>query len=55
MIGEDDAAAGKLNYASPLAGGLPGAKAGDKVVLPRSAGNLKLEIISVRYPAKDPV
>ena len=52
IVGEDesDPEAGKLNWASPLAGVLLGARPGDKVVLPRSAGDLKLEIISVRYP-----
>lgn len=52
IVGEDEAdtASGKLNWASPLAGVLLGAKSGDKVTLPRSAGDLRLEIISVRYP-----
>lgn len=52
IVGEDEADvnAGRLNWATPLAGVLLGAKPGDKVVLPRSAGDLKLEIISVRYP-----
>ncbi len=52
IVGEDeaDAASGKLNCASPLAGALLGAKSGDKVVLPRSAGALRLEIVSVSYP-----
>ena len=55
IVGEDeaDAASGKLNWASPLAGALLGAKPGDKVTLPRSDGELKLEIISVRYPKRD--
>lgn len=51
IVGEDeaDAASGRLNWASPLAGVLLGAKSGDRVILPGSAGGL-LEIISVRYP-----
>jgi transcription elongation GreA/GreB family factor len=55
IVGEDeaDAEAGRLNWASPLAGVLLGARPGDKVVLPRHVGGLKLEIVSVRYPAKD--
>jgi len=52
IVGEDEADAdtGRLNWASPLAGVLLGTKAGDKVVLPRRTGDLRLEIISVRYP-----
>ena len=55
IVGEDeaDAASGKINWASPLAGSLLGAKAGDKVSLPRSGGELKLEIVSVRYPLRE--
>lgn len=51
IVGEDeaDAAAGKLNWASPLAAALLGRKAGDRVTLERRGGNLGLEIISVRY------
>lgn len=52
IVGEDeaDAAAGKLNWGSPLAGALLGASAGAKVMLPRKTGAIQLEIISVRYP-----
>lgn len=55
IVGEDeaDAASGRLNWASPLARVLLGAKAGDKVSMPRSGGDLRLEIISVRYPKSD--
>ena len=51
IVGEDeaDAGAGLLNWASPLAGALLGKKAGDLAELERRGGNLKLEIISVRY------
>ncbi|MDD5208382.1 MAG: GreA/GreB family elongation factor [Elusimicrobiales bacterium] len=52
LVGEDeaDAASGKLNWGSPLAGALLGAAAGAKVMLPRKNGAVQLEIISVRYP-----
>lgn len=52
LVGEDeaDAAAGKLNWGSPLAGALLGATAGARVMLPRKSGAVQLEIISVRYP-----
>jgi transcription elongation GreA/GreB family factor len=56
IVGEDeaDAAAGKLNWSSPLAGALLGAGPGARVVLNRKAGDLELEIISVSYPKTDP-
>jgi len=52
IVGEDeaDAETGRLNWASPLAGALLGAVPGQKVVMPRKSGAIKLEIISVRYP-----
>ncbi len=52
LVGEDeaDAASGKLNWGSPLAGALLGAAAGARVMLPRKNGAVQLEIISVRYP-----
>ncbi|HNW43714.1 MAG TPA: GreA/GreB family elongation factor [Elusimicrobiales bacterium] len=52
IVGEDeaDAAAGKLNWASPLAAALLGKKAGALVRLERKGGELGLEIISVGYP-----
>lgn len=52
IVGEDeaDAAAGKLNWGSPLAGALLGAGPGARVMLPRKTGAIQLEIISVRYP-----
>lgn len=54
IVGEDeaDAAAGKLNWASPLAAALLGKKTGDRAVMARIGGDLDLEITSVRYPAK---
>ncbi len=54
IVGEDeaDAAAGKLNWASPLAAALLGKKAGDRAVMGRLGGDLDLEIVSVRYPEK---
>ncbi|MDO8804723.1 MAG: GreA/GreB family elongation factor [Elusimicrobiota bacterium] len=52
IVGEDeaDAAAGKINWGSPLAGAMLGAGPGAQVVLPRKTGVIQLEIISVRYP-----
>jgi len=52
IVGEDeaDAAAGKLNWGSPLAGALLGAGPGAQIVLTRKTGLIQLEIISVRYP-----
>lgn len=52
IVGEDEAAAeeGLINCASPLAGILLGAKAGDKVTWSRRSGDMTLEIISVGYP-----
>lgn len=52
IVGEDeaDAAAGKLNWGSPLAAALLGAAAGARVALPRKSGAVQLEIISVSYP-----
>jgi len=48
IVGEDEAdpAAGRLNWASPLAGALLGRKPGDRVVFGRSG---EAEIISVVY------
>lgn len=52
IVGEDeaDAAAGKLNWASPLAAALLGKKQGAQVLLERKGGDIRLEIISVSYP-----
>ena len=50
IVGEDeaDADAGRLNWASPLAGALLGAVPGKKVVVPRKSGEVVLEVIAVR-------
>jgi transcription elongation GreA/GreB family factor len=52
IVGEDEAdpAAGKLNWASPLAAALLGARPGVIVSLERKNETVKLEIISVTYP-----
>ena len=52
IVGEDeaDAAVGKLNWGSPLAGALLGGGPGAQVALPRKTGAVRLGIISVRYP-----
>jgi len=52
IVGEDeaDAAAGKLNWGSPLAGALLGAGPGAHIMLARKTGDIQLEIISVSYP-----
>lgn len=52
IVGEDeaDAAAGRLNWGSPLAGALLGAGPGARVALPRKGGAVQLEIVSVSYP-----
>ncbi|MEX1204440.1 MAG: GreA/GreB family elongation factor [Dongiaceae bacterium] len=52
IVGEDeaDAAAGKVSWVSPLARALMGAAVGDSVTWKRPAGDLQLEILSIRYP-----
>lgn len=54
IVGEDeaDAAAGKLNWASPLAAALLGKKRGEQAVVARLGGDLALEIVDVRYLPK---
>lgn len=51
IVGEDEAdpAAGKINWASPLAAALLGAKAGAAVTFTRKNEEVKLEILSVAY------
>ncbi len=52
IVGEDEAdpAAGKLNWASPLAAALIGAKAGDTVSFGRKDGTVVLTVLAVNYP-----
>lgn len=52
IVGEDeaDAAAGKVSWVSPLARALMGAGVGDSATWKRPAGDLQLEILSIRYP-----
>ena len=52
IVGEDEAdvSAGKISWVSPLAKALIGAGVGDTVVWKRPAGDLELEILSIRYP-----
>ncbi|OGS05520.1 MAG: hypothetical protein A3G41_07470 [Elusimicrobia bacterium RIFCSPLOWO2_12_FULL_59_9] len=49
-LDEADAAEGKVGWTSPIASALMGARAGDKVVWKREAGDAVLEILSIRYP-----
>lgn len=55
IVGEDEAnpAAGKINWASPLAAALLGAKAGTIVTFARKNEEVKLEVLSVTY-SKEP-
>ncbi|HUY91081.1 MAG TPA: transcription elongation factor GreA [Pirellulales bacterium] len=46
--GEEDYDAGKILITSPLAQGLVGKKAGDKVEIPVPAGTMKFEIVEIR-------
>jgi transcription elongation GreA/GreB family factor len=54
LVGEDEADPniGKLSWVSPLALALKDAKTGDTVVWKRPAGDLELEILSIRYPTE---
>ena len=47
---EADVATGKVNWRSPLAKALIGAKVGDTVKWRRPAGETELEIIEIQYP-----
>jgi transcription elongation factor GreB len=51
IVGEDEAdiKLHKVSWTSPLAKALIGQKVGDSVVWPRPAGNMLLEIISIKY------
>ena len=52
IVGEDEAdpAAGKISWVSPLARSLTGARVGDTVTWKRPAGDISLEILSIKYP-----
>ena len=51
IVGEDEADAehGSVSYVSPLARALLGAKVGDEVVWSRPAGDLRVEVLGIRY------
>jgi transcription elongation GreA/GreB family factor len=51
IVGEDEAdpAAGRINWASPLAAALLGAKAGSLVTFTRKNEEVELEVLSVTY------
>jgi transcription elongation GreA/GreB family factor len=52
IVGEDEADPnqGKLSWVSPLALALKDAKVGDTVIWKRPAGDLELDVTSIRYP-----
>lgn len=52
IVGEDEAdpASGKLNWGSPLAAALLGAKPGARVAVARKGGSAQIEVVSVYYP-----
>jgi transcription elongation factor GreB len=52
IVGEDEADPneGKLSWVSPLALALKDAMVGDTAVWKRPAGDLELEVLSIRYP-----
>jgi transcription elongation factor GreB len=51
IIGEDeiDSKAGKISWRSPMGRALLGKRAGDVVLVHRPAGEVEIEILSVRY------
>ncbi|WP_257389541.1 GreA/GreB family elongation factor, partial [Tahibacter caeni] len=53
IVGEDEADAehGSVSWVSPLARAVIGAKVGDEVLWRRPAGDLRLEIVAIRYAA----
>lgn len=53
VVGEDetDAEHGSVSWLSPLARAVLGAKVGDEVLWRRPAGDLRLEILAIRYDA----
>jgi transcription elongation factor GreB len=52
IVGEDEAEpkTGKISWVSPLARSLTGARVGDIVTWKRPAGDISLEILSIKYP-----
>jgi transcription elongation factor GreB len=54
IVGEDEAdpTIGKLSWVSPLALALKDNRVGDTVVWKRPAGDLELDILSIRYPTE---
>ena len=54
IVGDDEAdvAAGKINWASPLAKAMMGARVGDTVTWSRPAGDAEVEIVEIKYPEK---
>jgi transcription elongation GreA/GreB family factor len=52
LVGEDEAepANRRVSWTSPLGRALMGAKPGDWVTWPRPAGDVELEVVSIRYP-----
>jgi len=53
IVGEDEVEPerGKVSWMSPLAKALKGAKVGDAVIWERPAGDLELEVVSIKYDA----
>jgi transcription elongation factor GreB len=51
IVGEDetDSASGRISWRSPVGRALLGKRAGDVVVVRRPAGEVELEVLSVRY------
>jgi transcription elongation factor GreB len=51
IVGEDetDSAAGRISWRSPVGRALLGKRSGDVVVVRRPAGEVELEVLSVRY------
>ena len=51
IVGEDEADAeqGSVSWLSPLAQAVLGARVGDEVTWRRPAGDLRLEIVGIRY------
>lgn len=56
IVGEDEADAehGSVSWLSPLAKAVIGARVGEEVVWRRPAGDLRLEIVAIRYEGDTP-